>query len=84
MERALHAVGIACIVEVSIPVQMLPHQTVASGLLSMHAQWNENQGISEEGRYGWVENDLEVVRIIQYGSPDFEAFTKGVSWFRPI
>jgi hypothetical protein len=84
MEQALHAVGIACVVEVSIPVQMLPHQTAANGILSMHAQWNKIQGIGEEGRYGCVESDLEVVRIIQHGSPDFRPFLEGVSWFRPI
>jgi hypothetical protein len=84
MERALHAVGIACIVEVSIPVRILPDQIAANGILSMHAQWNKIRGIGEEGRYGWVESDLEVLRIIQHGSPDFEPFVEGLSWFRPI
>jgi hypothetical protein len=84
MERALHAVGNACVVEVSIPVQTLPYQIAAAGLLSMYAQWYGIAGIGEEGRYAWVESDLEVLRIVQYGSPEFERFIEGVSWFRPI
>jgi hypothetical protein len=84
IEQVLSAIGLPCILEVTIPISALGHRTAADGLIFSYLVRRGDTNIRETGTHAVVKVPTRVLRVIQYGSQDFQTFTGPVSWPRPI
>ena len=80
--RALRSTGIPCIIELAVPIVATKGQAIARGFLY---EYSRRRGIKiQESGYDTAAISLQVLRVIEYDSPDFQDLTRNISWPWPI
>jgi hypothetical protein len=80
--RALRSIGCPCILELAVPVSVTSYQTVAGAFVYEHAR-RRNIAVLESS-HDTTAASLRVLRVIEWGTPDFEKRESGVAWSSPI
>ena len=82
IKEKLSSLGVPCIVEVAVPVSAIQYHSVAYGLLY---EYGRRRSIRlPEDSYDSAQESMRVLRVIQYGSPEFVSRTRDISWPTPI
>jgi hypothetical protein len=81
-KNRLISIGTPCIIEIAVPVSAIPYHSVARGFLFEY-------GRRRNFRYQETSHDvalapMRVLRVVQYGSPEFASRTRDISWHAPI
>ena len=80
--NTLKLIGAPCIVEIVVPVNSIPHHSVARGLLYEYAR---RQNITcQEKSHDVADEPMRVLRVIRHGSKEFTSRTQDISWYAPI
>lgn len=77
-KNKLISIGTPCIIEIAVPVSAIPDHSLASGLLYEYCRCRKIP--YPEASNGIARETMRVLRVIQYGSPEFTTRTHDISW----